>query len=82
MIICDIGMPQEDGLMFVRRVRSDADPSISSVPAIAVTAYASPQDRVHSLEAGFQFHLAKPVMAADLVTIVAKSRRRTIESSR
>jgi len=41
------------------------------VPAIALTAYAREEDRLRSLEAGFQAHLAKPVEPGALVTAVA-----------
>jgi CheY-like chemotaxis protein len=40
------------------------------VPALAFTAYSSNQDRLESLDAGFQAHLAKPTDPARLVTII------------
>ena len=70
VLVCDLGMPGEDGLAFIARVRSHGDPDIASIPALAVTAYASDQDRVRSLNTGFQSHLSKPVTASELVARV------------
>lgn len=70
VLICDIAMPDEDGLAFMRRIRADASPEIASVPAVAVTAYARDIDRLGALAAGYQFHLPKPVAATDLVETV------------
>jgi len=38
-----------------------------SLPAVALTAYARPDDRQRALLAGFQMHLAKPVEAGELI---------------
>ena len=40
------------------------------MPAIAFTAYSSSQDRLESLDAGFQAHLAKPTDPARLVAMI------------
>jgi CheY-like chemotaxis protein len=40
-------------------------------PAAALTAYASQDDRLRVLRAGFQAHLAKPAQPAELVAVVA-----------
>jgi PAS domain S-box-containing protein len=59
LILSDIGMPQMDGYEFIRKVRSMNEES--SPPAIALTAYASAEDRARALDAGFQMHLSKPI---------------------
>jgi CheY-like chemotaxis protein len=61
VIVADIGLPVEDGYSFIRRVRAHSAPAIHSIPAIAVTAYATVSDRVEALAVGFQEHLAKPI---------------------
>jgi PAS domain S-box-containing protein len=66
LLICDLGMPDEDGLTLIRRIRS-ATGTMARVPAIALTAYAHPADRVESARAGFQAHLAKPVHVRELL---------------
>jgi CheY-like chemotaxis protein len=56
-IVCDISMPDEDGNMFMRKLRAGA----VDVPALALTALSSEEDRQRASAAGFQIHLAKPV---------------------
>ena len=70
VIVSDIGMPQQDGYTFMRKVRGlgiDAQ----AIPAIALTAYARAEDRVRALAAGFQMHVPKPVEASELVMVIA-----------
>jgi PAS domain S-box-containing protein len=69
-IVADIGLPGEDGNSFIRRVREHHVAAIRPVPAIAVTAYASPADRAAAVTAGFERHLAKPLDPTDLVEAV------------
>lgn len=45
-------------------------PSVSSIPAIALTGYATKKDRDHALSAGYQLHLAKPVEPEELVAAI------------
>lgn len=75
-LISDIEMPGEDGYSLIRKVRASEIPEFRSVPAIALTAYAGPGDRMRALEAGFQMHMAKPVQPAELVLVVANLTKR------
>ncbi len=74
VIVSDIAMPGIDGYTFVQRLRSMADRRGADIPVIALTAYASLQDRNRSLEAGFDRHLTKPVDPAELVRAIVKTR--------
>jgi CheY-like chemotaxis protein len=47
------------------------------VPAIALTAYARPEDRERALEAGFDTHIGKPVDPVALVRSVAAAAGRS-----
>jgi signal transduction histidine kinase len=76
VLLCDVGMPTEDGLAFIERIRQSDRASVASVPALAVTAYAREQDRDRALRAGFHSHLAKPFSAQALVAIVRHLARR------
>ena len=71
VIVADIEMPDEDGYEFIRSVRSLPAEQGALVPAVALTAYASTQDRVKALGAGFQIHVPKPVQPAELAAVVA-----------
>ncbi|HEV2859743.1 MAG TPA: PAS domain S-box protein [Pyrinomonadaceae bacterium] len=71
VMLCDIGMPNEDGYGLVRRVRALGPERGGLTPAIALTAYAGEADRDLALEAGFQLHVPKPIDPARLVELVA-----------
>jgi PAS domain S-box-containing protein len=69
-ILSDIGMPGEDGYALIRAVRSHAEASIRNLPAIALTAYARPEDRLRALASGFEQHLPKPIEPAELIVVI------------
>ena len=71
VIISDIAMPGMDGYAFIEKLR--ALPR-KAVPVIALTAYASVQERERTLASGFDGHLTKPVDPAVLVRAIARSR--------
>lgn len=68
VLLSDIGMPEEDGYSLLQRIRQL--PGGESVPAIALTAFAKPEDRDRTLRAGFQKHLPKPVEPDALVSAI------------
>ncbi len=72
-IVSDIGMPDEDGLEFVRSLKKQ--PEHRGIPAIALTAYASERDRQDALEAGYFEHVAKPVQPYHLARVIARAVR-------
>jgi CheY-like chemotaxis protein len=74
VIVSDIGMPDEDGYSFMRRVRSMAGRS-GSTPSIALTAYARGDDKQRALEMGFSSHLGKPVSPDELTALIAQLAR-------
>jgi CheY-like chemotaxis protein len=80
ILVSDIGMPGEDGYAFLRRLRSSAPARYASIPAIAVSAYAREEDRIRSLSAGFQLHIAKPFEPVELVAAVDRLFRRQTPS--
>lgn len=69
-IISDIGMPDMDGYQFMRFLRS-REAKEDRIPALALTAFARPEDRKKALLAGYQAHLAKPFDIAELVLLIA-----------
>jgi CheY-like chemotaxis protein len=72
VMVADLGMPIEDGYDLIRHVRSSENDKIARLPAAALTAYTTEEDRDRVLAAGFQFHLAKPVDPAVLVATVER----------
>lgn len=61
MLLSDIGMPQVDGYMLIRTLRERPPEKGGLLPAIALTAYATENDRQQALNAGFNHHLSKPI---------------------
>ena len=80
VIIADIGMASVDGFELIKRVRQSSNQAVREIPAAALTAYARAEDRMKTLQAGFQMHLAKPVDPAELIVAVASLARRTPKS--
>lgn len=72
VILSDIAMPDEDGYSFIGKVRSLPREKGGDTPAAALTAYARDIDRRQALAAGYQMHIAKPIGASQLVTMVAR----------
>ncbi|HVU02604.1 MAG TPA: ATP-binding protein [Polyangiaceae bacterium] len=67
VLVSDIGMPDEDGYSLIRSIRARG----ALVPAVALTAYARPEDAARAHDAGFVRHLAKPIEPSELVLAVA-----------
>jgi CheY-like chemotaxis protein len=76
VIVSDIGMPEEDGYVFIRALRAMPPEEGGQVPAVALTAYARAEDRRRALLAGFQNHAAKPIEPQELVMVIANLTRR------
>lgn len=72
VILSDIAMPEQDGYSFIRQVRSLPRDKGGDTPAAALTAYARDIDRRQALAAGYQMHIAKPIGASQLITMIAR----------
>ncbi|MBV0881593.1 response regulator [Noviherbaspirillum sp. L7-7A] len=67
VIVSDIGMPNMDGFELLRCIRALLDKRASTVPAIALTAFARGDDQARALQAGFTAYLTKPIEPSELV---------------
>ncbi|NWF59350.1 MAG: response regulator [Fischerella sp.] len=76
VLIGDISMPEEDGYTLIRQLRNLEAEKGGYLPAIALTAYARPQDCQQALESGFQMYVSKPVEPTQLINSVAKLMQR------
>jgi CheY-like chemotaxis protein/anti-sigma regulatory factor (Ser/Thr protein kinase) len=73
VLLADLGMPDEDGLSLIRRLRAqERERRQVRLPAIAVTAYASGRDREDAIAAGYDWHVAKPIEPDDLTRAILK----------
>jgi signal transduction histidine kinase/CheY-like chemotaxis protein len=71
ILVSDIGMPNEDGYSFIKRVRQLKSDRAQKIPAVALTAYATDEDRLRALEAGFHTHVPKPIEPENFVSSIA-----------
>ncbi len=72
LVLSDIAMPGEDGHQLVQKLRALPMDEGGNAYAIALTAYARPEDKARIIEAGFDAHVAKPVDPAELLSVVSK----------
>jgi PAS domain S-box-containing protein len=70
ILLSDVGLPGEDGLSLIRKVR--ALPNGARLPAVALTAFVAPADRKRALDAGFDAHVAKPIEPAELIRVLVR----------
>ncbi|MGN6720035.1 MAG: response regulator, partial [Candidatus Binatia bacterium] len=68
--LVDIGLPGMNGYDLARRIREQ--PQFRSLMLVAQTGWANEEDRQRSREAGFNYHLAKPINHARLREILAE----------
>jgi two-component system, cell cycle response regulator DivK len=68
LALIDLSMPALDGWDLLHELR--ADERTRAIPCVAVTAFASTQDRQRALEAGFDAYISKPFRAKELIELV------------
>ncbi|MHC5775460.1 PAS domain S-box protein [Nostoc sp.] len=71
LLLSDIGMPEVDGYMLMRKIRAMLPELGGEIPAIAITAYAGEADYQQAIAAGFGQHITKPVEPAKLIRAIA-----------
>jgi signal transduction histidine kinase/CheY-like chemotaxis protein len=71
-ILMDVRMPEMDGLEAAAKIRALDREDAKRVPIIALTASAFDEDLQHSLEAGMNGHLSKPVDPDNLVATLGE----------
>lgn len=76
VLVCDLGMPDQDGFSFLRKLRASGEAAGGWVPAIALSGYAGEKDKREALFAGFQIHHGKPVEPPQIIASIAKLWRR------
>jgi len=74
ILLLDIGMPVLDGFAVMRKIREN--PSLATLPVLAVTAYAMQGDRENVLNSGFDGYLSKPVNAGALTEEIERLLRK------
>ncbi len=70
VLLCDIGLPHMTGYDVARAFR--ADDTLCDTYLVALTGYALPEDLRQATEAGFDYHLAKPVDLEELSRVLTQ----------
>jgi CheY-like chemotaxis protein len=70
VLLADVGMPGEDGYSLIREIRRRDARDGRHLPAAAITAYAGGEDRERALTAGFDCHVAKPIVPMQILRTV------------
>ncbi len=68
LIVSDIGMPDTDGYEFLEKLK--VLPGMDEVPAIAISGYASDEDKARALGVGYLALVPKPIDVDDLFSII------------
>ena len=72
MLLSDIGMPGEDGISLIQKVRALPEAKGGAIPAIALSGYVATHDRALAISAGYTLHLSKPFDPQELVALIAQ----------
>ena len=70
VVFLDIGLPGMNGYEVAKRLRDE--PSLGRAMLVALTGWGSDDDKRRSREAGFDFHLTKPVELTAIERILAR----------
>lgn len=70
IVVCDIGLPEEDGYSFIQKLRNPERGG--NTPAIALTGYVRVEDRMRALEVGYQMFIPKPIEATELSKLLLR----------
>jgi signal transduction histidine kinase/ActR/RegA family two-component response regulator len=81
VLVSDIGMAREDGYHLIRQIRELPSDRGGTLPAVAVTGYAGPEDRTRALQAGYHGHVPKPVDPVALTAAIAQAVNHTQRST-
>ena len=79
VLVADIGLPREDGFWLIQQIRSLPRVHHRTLPAVALTAFASARDRQSALAAGYDDHVPKPLDLDTLLGAIERLRARRAE---
>src|SRR5258705_2551698 len=79
IIISDIGMPDTDGYQFLEQLKGL--PGLNDIPAIAISGYASEEDRKRALEVGYLALIPKPIDVEALFSLINELKLPSLSSA-
>ena len=81
LILMDCQMPEMDGYEATRRIRADNSRSFATIPVIAMTANAMPEERDACIAAGMNEHVSKSFKLPHLVSLIEQYIQQDIEKA-
>ena len=72
VVVCDVGMPDPDGLEVCRRLKTD--PRTEDLPVILLTGRDTDEDRSRGLAAGCDAYVTKPFSPLELLELIRRER--------
>ena len=78
-VISDIRLRNSDGYELIQAIRRHNTDFHGFTAAIAVTGFASPEDRERAMSAGFNAYIPKPFDPADVIRTIAKALDRPLD---
>jgi DNA-binding response OmpR family regulator len=71
LIVCDVMMPNLDGMEFVKAIK--AQHQTQQVPVIFLTAKTDPRSMIDGINVGARFYVTKPFTLDDLLTKISRA---------
>ncbi len=71
LIICDVMMPNLDGIEFVKAIKSHGD--TQKIPVIFLTAKTDPRSMIDGINVGARFYVTKPFQLDDLLAKIQRA---------
>jgi len=71
IILCDVMMPNLDGMSFVKAIKGHAD--TQKIPVIFLTAKTDPRSMIDGINVGARFYVTKPFQLDDLMVKVQRA---------
>ena len=71
LMICDVMMPNLDGMEFVKAVKSNME--TQRIPVIFLTAKSDPRSMIDGINVGARFYVTKPFQIEDLLSKIRRA---------
>jgi len=72
LIICDVRMPEMDGIMTLKRIKTEMCQKAKDIPVIFITGYASEETPIDAIKLGAKDYILKPFDLDELLSSVKK----------
>ena len=82
IILMDVQMPGMTGYELCEHIRTQLSPPLNRIPIVALTAYASSQEKEKALSLGMTDYVTKPYSPQELLTVILKHVKKETTSTK